>query len=76
MSIRLHRNLLTAPSLPPVQLQLVLWMLKAQSYRARLIFMGMRDLLEELQTRLDTITPQDSEIGDCFEECWQLFNNF
>ena len=68
------------PSLPlpfsiSLQLQLVLVMLKAHRHRARLICMGVRDLLEELQNKLDMVTPQDTEQSNLLAECWLQFNN-
>ena len=58
-----------------LQLQIVLVMLKVRRHRARLISIGVRDLLEELQNMLDTVTAQDNELINLLAECWLQFNN-
>ena len=49
--------------------------LKARRQRARLISIGVRDLLEELQNKLDAVTTQDDELINLLAECWVQFNN-
>ena len=58
-----------------LQLQVVLVMLKARQHRARLISIGVRDLLEELQNKLDAVTAQDDELINLLAKCWLQFNN-
>jgi hypothetical protein len=58
-----------------LQLQLVLVMLKGHRHRARLVCIGMRDLLEELQDKLDMAISQDDELSNLLAECWLHFNN-
>ena len=50
-------------------------MLKARRHSARLISIGVRDLLEELQNKLDAVTAQDDELINLLAECWLQFNN-
>lgn len=56
------------------QVQLLLVMLEVRQHRARLVCMGMRDLLEEVQNRFDHMISRDAEVSGILAESWLYFN--
>ena len=51
-------------------------MLKVRQHRAKLVFMGMRDLFDEVRDSWNAMATENDEIGSILSECWEQFNTF